>query len=203
MEKEIWKTIKNYEGLYQISNKGNVKSLGRWVYYKNKGKRWQEEKILKNHKDKDGYLIVVLCKEGKQKTFKVHRLVAQAFIPNPNNLPQVNHKDENKENNFVYINEDGTADLEKSNLEWCTNEYNHNYGTRNKRMAEKQKGNTRGSKPVIQIDKHTNEVINEWISASEAQRQLGIQSSSISQCCTNYPGHKSAGGYKWKYKEVS
>ena len=199
MEKEILKTIKNYEGLYEVSNFGRVKSLERI----DNNNHLVKEKILKNHKDKDGYLIVVLCKEGKQKTFKVHRLVAQAFIPNPNNYPQVNHKDENKENNFVYINEDGTADLEKSNLEWCTNEYNHNYGTRNKRMGETQKGNTRGSKPVIQIDKHTNEVINEWISASEAQRQLGIQSSSISQCCTNYPGHKSAGGYKWKYKEVS
>ena len=183
MEKEIWKTINNYEGLYQVSNTGKVKSLN----YNHTGR----EKILKNHKDKDGYLIVVLCKEGKQKTFKVHRLVAQAFIPNPNNLPQVNHKDENKQNNCV------------ENIEWCDAKYNINYGTARERMAEKQKGNTRGSKPVIQIDKHTNEVINEWISASEAQRQLGIQSSSISQCCTNYPGHKSAGGYKWKYKEVS
>ena len=132
---EIWKDIVGYEGLYQVSNCGRVKSLSRYMNNKNGGKSLLKERILKSAYTKKGYLRVGLCKYSKTKPFSVHRLVAQAFIPNPNNLPQVNHKDENKENNFVYINEDGTADLEKSNLEWCTNEYNSNYGTKNERLA--------------------------------------------------------------------
>ena len=124
---EEWRDIKDYEGLYMISSYGRVKSLGRWVNYKNKGKKWQEGKILKPLVKKGGYLHVGLWKNGKLKFFTVHRLVAQAFIPNPNNLPQVNHKDENKENNFV------------KNLEYCDAKYNSNYGTRTKRIAEKQK----------------------------------------------------------------
>ena len=188
---EIWKDIKDYEGLYQVSNLGRIKSLDRYVRCKNNSIAFKKGMLLKMQTDKDGYLIVVLCKNGECKTFKVHRLVAEAFIQNPLNLPQVNHKNEIKDDNRV------------ENLEWCDAKYNINYGTRKQKISEAQKGNTRGSKPVIQIDKHTNEVINEWISASEAQRQLGIQSSNISQCCTNYPGHKSAGGYKWKYKEAN
>ena len=174
MEEE-WKNIRDYEGLYMISSYGRVKSLGRWVNYKNKGKKWQEGKILKPLVKKGGYLHVGLWKNGKLKFFTVHRLVAQAFIPNPNNLPQVNHKDENKENNFV------------KNLEYCDAKYNNNFGTRNERI----------SKPVLQIDKTTNEVIAEFPSTMEVQRQLGINNSSISQCCNGK--RNTAGGFKWRY----
>ena len=100
---EIWKIIEGYPN-YMVSNKGRVKSLN---YH-----RERKEKIMENKKTKTGYLRITLNKNGKYKTFAVHRLVAEAFIPNPNNLPEVNHKDENKQNNFVYINEDGTVDLE-------------------------------------------------------------------------------------------
>ena len=119
--KEEWRDIKGYEGKYQVSNLGRVKSL-------KDSKENYREKILSNSTDKRGYSNVNLYKNGKRNYFKVHRLVAEAFIPNPNNYPQVNHKDENKTNNCV------------SNLEWCTHEYNINYGTRNKRVSEKMKG---------------------------------------------------------------
>ena len=114
MRQEIWKDIKEYEGLYQISNFGRVKSLH--------GK----EKFLKLHLKPDGYMQVVLCKNYKTTSRLVHRFVAEAFVPNPNNLVQVNHKDENKTNNYV------------ENLEWCTPSYNVNYGTRNKQCMNKR-----------------------------------------------------------------
>ena len=100
--KEVWKDIKDYEGLYQVSNLGRIKSLSRFHYTgwgKNKG-YIKKEKILKPRYDKKGYQMVVLYKNGIGKNFKVHRLVAEAFIPNPNNLPQINHKDEIKRNNI-------------------------------------------------------------------------------------------------------
>lgn len=194
--KEIWKEIVGYENIYQISNKGRVKSLGRWVYKEYRGKRWKEEKILKPSVNKRGYLYVGLCKNRKVKYFHVHRLVAEAFIKNHNNLPQVNHKDENKQNNCV------------QNLEFCDAKYNINYGTRNERIAEKLKGmkhteetknkiSEANSKPVLQIDKITNEVIAEFPSIIEVQRQLGINQSTISKCCLGK--QNTAGNYKWQF----
>ena len=112
MKKEYWKPVVGYEGLYEVSNLGRVKSL-----------KFGKERILKPQKDTSGYLCVTLCKNNNQCQFKVHRLVAEAFIPNPNNLPQTNHKDECKTNNIA------------SNLEWCDRKYNVNYGTRTKRVA--------------------------------------------------------------------
>ena len=100
---ETYRDIQNYEGLYKVSDQGNIMN--------NKGH------IMRPGKLKKGYHTITLCKEGKRETFLVHRLVAQAFIPNPNNLPQVNHIDENKDNNSV------------SNLEWCDMDYNIHYGT--------------------------------------------------------------------------
>lgn len=116
---EIWKDILGYEGLYQVSNLGNVRSLN----YRRSGKT----KLLKQGTD-NGYKRVELSKNGKKKKYWVHRLVAIAFISNPNNYKEVNHKDEDKSNNNV------------NNLEWCTREYNNNYGTRNKRTSESHKG---------------------------------------------------------------
>ena len=182
---EIWKEIKGYEGLYKVSNIGRVKSLGRWVYYKNKGKRWQEEKIMKLSLNKRAYQIVGLSKNGV-KLYQVHRLVAEAFIPNPNNLPQVNHKDENKENNVV------------KNLEYCDAKYNNNYGTRLERIFKKTT-NGKCSKVVLQIDTATENVIAEFPSINEVKRQLGL--THISECCKGK--RNTAGGYKWQYKSTT
>ena len=125
---ELWKDVKNYEGLYQVSTLGRVRSLDKYIDVKirNVDKVLKRGKILKPVYDKNGYLKVFLCKNGKGTYFRVHRLVAKTFIPNPDNLPCVNHKDEDKTNNYPY------------NLEWCTDEYNKNYGTAIKRRVEKQ-----------------------------------------------------------------
>lgn len=116
---EIWKDVKGYEGLYQVSNLGRVKSLDR---IDRKG-RLRKGRILKPSSNGRGYLNVCLTVDNIPHTIKVHRLVAEAFISNPDNLPQVNHKDEIKTNNHA------------DNLEWCTAEYNSNYGSRNVRMG--------------------------------------------------------------------
>lgn len=122
-EIEKWKDIKGYEGLYQISNLGNVKSLK-----KKAGKSTRSERLIKTHFDKDGYVYATLCKNNKTHLATIHRLIAEAFIPNPNNLPQINHKDEDKTNNSI------------DNLEWCTCKYNINYGTRTERAFMKRRG---------------------------------------------------------------
>ena len=185
MEKEIWKRIKNYEGLYEVSNFGRVKSLERI----DSNKHPIKERLLKCGKVDGGYLAVALCKNGKHKTFLIHRLVAQAFISNPNNLPQVNHKDENKENNVV------------KNLEYCDQFYNNVYGTRIQRASNKLINHPKKSKPVLKIDPISNEIIAEFPSIAEVQRQLGFGENAIRHCCKGRT--KTSYGYKWKYKEVS
>ena len=140
---EIWKDYKDYEGLYQASNLGRMRSLDRWVKGPNSSIRFCKGRILKPCTTKDGYLLVNLCKNGKVKSFLVHRLVAEAFIDNTDNLPQVNHKDENKLNNNV------------DNLEWCDAQYNSNYGTRTERLS-KSKINGKCSKIVLQYDLNGN-----------------------------------------------
>lgn len=130
---ELWKPISGYEGYYEVSNFGKVKSLSRVVKAVSHNKiitRKTPEKCLKpilTGKD-NAYLTVTLCKEGKCKPILLHRLVAEAFLPNPDNLPCVNHKDENPKNNCV------------DNLEWCTYAYNNSYGTRNERISKSSKG---------------------------------------------------------------
>lgn len=166
---EEWKDIEGYEGLYQVSNLGRVK--------RSKGKYMKSERILMLFINTPGYLQVMLCKNNKCKKFTVHRLVANAFIPNPENKPQVNHIDEDKTNNKV------------SNLEWVTAKENVNHGTRNERSSKKIK--------AIDI---ANGEWNDYKSISECARELGLHQSSISMCLKGK--RKTSGGYTFKYKEV-
>ena len=165
MNKEVWKDIKGYEGKYQVSNLGRVKSL-----IDNQGK--QRTMILKQSCEK--YCKVTLLKNSKQKRFRVHRLVAEAFIPNPNNYLYINHKDENPKNNVV------------DNLEWCTMAYNNTYGHRLKNVCKK----------VGQYDLQGN-LIKVWNSFMDIQRELGFSNSSINSCCKGR--RKTAGGFIWRY----
>lgn len=169
--REVWVDIRGYGGLYQISNWGRVKSLN----YNRTGK----ERLLKNSIDKYGYFCITLYKNGKKKKFLIHRLVAETFIPNTNNLPQVNHINEDKTDNRV------------ENLEYCDCKYNCNYGTRNQRRAKTQ------SKAVLQYSLDGT-LIQEFPSTKEVERQLGFSHGNISRCCNGK--HKQVYGFKWLYK---
>lgn len=164
---EIFCDIKGYEGLYQVSNYGRVRSLN----YLRTG----EIRMMRYGKYPNGYLFVGLSKNGKVKNFLVHCLVADAFIPNPDGLPEVNHIDEDKMNNCVW------------NLEWCDHKYNCNYGTRNERI----------SKRVYQYTRDGS-FIRSYASTREAECKTGINQSSI--CVVANNGRlKSAGGYIWSF----
>lgn len=160
--KEIWKEIENYEELYWVSNIGRVKS---------------KRKILKPTKGE--YLKVGLSKNGIQTTKYIHRLVAETFISNPNNLKQINHKDENKYNNKV------------DNLEWCTQQYNMNYGCRNEKVSKNQ-----SKYKIIQMDKNNN-IIKIWDNIWELTHNTNFKKDNISCCCRGK--YKTAYGYKWEY----
>lgn len=193
---EIWKDIEGFEGRYQVSNLGRVRSF---VVPEKAGR------ILKQAFDgKKNYLFVGLHKDGKVKQISTHRLVAFAFVPNPNNYPQVNHINEIKTDNRA------------ENLEWCTIKYNSNYGNAKQNMIKSRQSNpnyrqsleqgqqTRNrlgvsgaEKPVLQFTLD-GEFIREWKSATEAERQTGISHTGISLCCRGK--YKQAKGYIWKWK---
>lgn len=163
---EVWKDIEGYEGYYQVSNLGRVKSLQtmKYSHIKKCAIPVMRERVLKPFPNTDKYLMIDLKKDGKRNCQKVHRLVAKAFIPNLDNMPQVNHKDENKQNNCA------------DNLEWCNCQYNNTYGTAKSRMAEKHK------KKLIQISA-SGEVVNEWNSIGEATKDLGVSKNTIALWC--------------------
>lgn len=176
--KEEYRPIVGYEGYYEVSNLGNIRSCKR-VIIDRRCKRLLKSKPIVQKDDTHGYLIVVLWKNNKSKKYKVHRLVAQTFIPNPNNFRDINHKDENKYNNNV------------ANLEWISHKANLNYGSRNERA------NITRSKKVGQYIKGTNKLLATYINAYIAEEQTGICECNISACCRNK--RKTAGGYCWKF----
>lgn len=178
---EVWKDIKDYEGLYQVSNFGRVRSLGKGESNVSK------MRILKVRKTRCGYIIVNLYKNGIMKTVYIHRLVAEAFIPNPLNLPQVNHKSEVKDDNRV------------ENLEWCDVNYNINYGNRKEKVSYKLTNRKDCSKQVLQYN-IDGTLIREWPSIKECVRN-GFNDTDIILCCKGR--HKTHKGFIWKYKEVS
>lgn len=157
--------IKGYEGLYAVTSCGKV-----WSY--------RRQKFISPDKDKKGYLHVSLCKDGKRKRHTVHRLVAEAYIPNPEGKAQVNHLNEIKTANYI------------NNLSWATSKENNNYGTRNIRIGKS------GEKPVycVELDKV-------FSSATSAARELGLAANAICGCCKGRYGYKTHGGYHWKYAE--
>lgn len=177
---EIWKDIKGYEGLYQVSSEGRVKSL-----------KYGKEKILKSGKNSGGYLKVQLCKEGKIRHYLVHKLVAQAFIPNPNNKPFIDHINTIKTDNRV------------ENLRWCTQKENQNNPITKIKFKNNYKpclgkfGKSHPvSKPILQFTLD-GELVRKWDSITDAEKEIGFCHSNISKCCEGK--RKSAFGYIWKY----
>lgn len=171
---EEWRDVPGYEKRYQVSNIGNVKSCSKQI-------------ILKSALHKEGYLQVVLYDNNKiPKTLKIHRLVALAFIPNPDNKHFVDHINGIRNDNRV------------ENLRWVTHKENLNFPLARKNISKAQTNNSKRSKSVLQIDKLTGNTIREFPSASEASRQTGIHCSNITACCRNMLNY--TGGYIWKYK---
>lgn len=194
IEEEIWKDIKGYEGLYQVSNLGRVKSLERFIIDERNRFYHLCSKILKLQQTRNGHYKIRLTNEKKAKNFYVHRLVAEAFIPNPFNYPIINHKDECPGNNSV------------DNLEWCDYKYNCNYGTRNKRMDEKISkvlyNNPKRCKPINQIDIQTNKVIKRWFGAVEISRTLGYDRTNLCLCCKGkHFKNQIYHGFRWEYAD--
>ena len=177
-DSEVWRDVKGFEGLYQVSNMGRMKILA----HTNKRGYKRKGKIMKLSFNAYGYRQVGIFKNGKRYTRRVHRLVAQAFIPNPNNYPIINHKDEVRTNNKV------------SNLEWCTVEYNNNYGTRNIKGSITKTNGLR-CKKVAQLDQQGN-LIKAWISSADAGRH-GYNQSGVSACCRQKK--EQYDGYFWVY----
>lgn len=162
---EIWKDVVGYEGLYQVSDRGRIKSICSYVRLQN-GELMKKKPHILKLQDRCGYKCVNLFKGGRSHTLNIHRLVAEAFLPNPHRYSVVNHKDENKSNNSL------------SNLEWCTHAYNLSYGTAQRRRAVSQ------GKVVIQLDKN-GAFIKRHLTLMDACRDTGINFQNISQCCNN------------------
>ena len=181
MEKEIWKPIKGYDGLYEVSNLGRVRSLARTCKGRGNGRKPIRERILCSDVANNGYIRVRLSMDRHTKNRLVHRLVAEAFIPNPDNLPQVNHKNEVKTDNRA------------ENLEWCTAKYNTNYGE----CIIKNKKNQPHKRCVCQYDKDW-VLLAEFQSIHEAGKLSGIRWQDISACCCGR--QNTAKGYIWRYK---
>lgn len=184
---EIWKDIEGFEGRYQISNLGRVKSLSRYVQF-GKQRRFVPEYIRKEKSKPNGYRYVQLNLNGKEKDFHVHRLVAKHFVPGYFDGAHVNHKDGNKANN--------TAD----NLEWCTRSENqrHMYHVLNHKAWVNGRFGAESprAKRIVQLSMN-GEVIREWSCAADVQRELGIQESGIRKVLKGTCNQ--AGGFKWKY----
>ena len=175
---EEWKDVEGYEELYQVSNEGNIRSLN-----------YNHTNTIKNLKlvvVNSGYVIVGLTKNGKTKRKYVHRLVGEAFIPNPNNYKCINHKNEDKTLNTV------------ENLEWCDHKYNDNYGTRNDRISAFAKNRADQSMKVYQYTLD-GELVAIYPSTRECGRQ-GFQQSNVQRCCIGE--HKQHKGYRWSYEPL-
>lgn len=175
---EIWKDIEGFNGKYQISNYGNVRSFS----------KWKNGELLKAGVTTTGYYFVNLVKNGRKEIVaaRVHRLVAIAFIDNPYNLPEVNHIDGNKLNNYV------------GNLEWVSRESNIQHAFDMGLISKRIGKDNPNSKAVIQKDKSGN-IIKVWDSVADIHREKGYSTNSIICCCNKKPKYHTAYGYLWEY----
>ena len=179
---EIWKDIKGYEGIYQVSNMGRIKSLNRC----DSNNHLLYGKLLKPEKTIYGYHQITLCKNGKTQKYKIHRLVCTHFLPNPENKPYIDHINCNRTDNRV------------ENLRWVTHKENMNNPLTTQKIGN---ANSRThKKPIIQFSNNC-DYIKLWKSATDIERELGISKVSVGACCKNKPHHLTAGGYKWGYAE--
>ena len=185
---EIWKAVEGYEGLYEVSNLGRVRGLDRFVRHSGEYQRKAKGIVLKEATNSTGhYSTVKLNKNGVSKQHKVHRLVALAFIENPNGYKEINHKDENKQNNCV------------ENLEWCTRKYNENYGTKRERWSrniDRESQARKVSKAVYQVSPDGN-IVKRWDSIVQIHKELGYSSGNISMCCNGKI--KRVYGFLWRF----
>lgn len=168
---ETWKAVKGYEGLYEVSSLGNVRNSN-------------TSKVLRSCKHRSGYLSVMLYKDGRPKRINIHRLVATAFLSNPNGYKLVNHIDENKGNNIA------------ENLEWCSCEHNMRHGTARARMSKKRGHGSRKGRPVAQIG-NDGKVLATFKSIASAARETGTARTSIWECCNGI--HMKANNTRWVY----
>lgn len=184
MEQEIWKDIPGYEGRYQVSNLGRIRSLDMLVRTKGGKNAVRKGRILSPVVNKDGYYIVCLCDGRSKKGIRVHRIVAYVFVPNPVGYNIVNHKDRNPANNAA------------SNLEWCDTAYNVTYDGARARSSETRYKNKKGFKNVAQYDMAGN-LIAIYDSTAAAARATCCHQGAISNNCVGRS--KSAGGFRWEY----
>lgn len=190
---EKWKEICEYEGMYEVSSNGNIRSVNRKVFHtSNNSMKTVEGVTLIQEQSNRGYKRVTLSKNGKVEKLSIHRLVAKAFIPNPDNKPHINHIDGDKKNNIL------------SNLEWCTQSENMLHSSKvlgnkaGKPMQGKLGKDSPFSKKVVQLTKDDT-FVNSFYGLHEAQRETGVNKANIGEVCNG--NRKLAGGFKWKYDE--
>ena len=194
---EIWKDIEGFEGFYQVSSLGRVRSLDRIVVNSRYGYQSLKGRILRQHKNGDGYFHIGLNKDNHRKKYETHRLVAQTFIPNPENKAEVDHINTKRDDNRI------------ENLRWATRKENQNNSLTLKKRSDSMKGDKHpmygklgktnpNSKAIYQVSMDGN-IIRKWNALSEAERQTGTDESSISRCCQGKLN--AAGGYRWLYAE--
>lgn len=182
---EIWKDIADTHGLYQVSNMGRIRAVPKRRLVRNGYTAYWPGQIIKPHLSNSGYFCVHFYVEDKTISRYIHRLVAKAFIPNPFNLPQINHKNEDKLDNRI------------SNLEWCDCKYNNNYGTHTERSSwsTRQCKTIRHHVAMISDDV----IISVFNSIQEASVATGIDDSAITKVCYGRPKFYTAGGYVWRF----